>query len=112
MPVLMISTNVTAGNSAVVLHRLSREVAKMLGKPESYVMVQLHDRQRMLFAGSDAPLAYCELKSIGLPFERNTEFCDRLCMLIDELLGVPPKRVYIEFKVTERHLFGWNSQTF
>jgi hypothetical protein len=94
------------------MKRLSREVAAMLGKPESYVMVQLHDRQRMLFAGSDAPLAYCELKSIGLPFERNTEFCDRLCMLIDELLGVPPKRVYIEFMVTERHMFGWNSQTF
>jgi hypothetical protein len=33
-------------------------------------------------------------------------------MLIDELLGVPPKRVYIEFMVTERHMFGWNSQTF
>ena len=112
MPVLMISTNVTAGNSAVVLHRLSREVAEMLGKPESYVMVQLHDRQRMLFANSDAPLAYCELKSIGLPVERNTEFCDRLCMLINELLGVPPKRVYIEFMVTERHMCGWNSQTF
>ena len=44
MPVLMISTNVTAGNRAEVLHWLSREVAAMLGKPESYVMVQLHDR--------------------------------------------------------------------
>jgi hypothetical protein len=66
----------------------------------------------MLFGGDDAPLAYLELKSIGLPEERSNEFSAALCRLMQTQLDIAPERVYIEFSGPARHLWGWNQTTF
>jgi phenylpyruvate tautomerase PptA (4-oxalocrotonate tautomerase family) len=84
----------------------------MLGKPERYVMVRLEHNPHMLFAGSDAPLAYLELKSIGLPGERTADYSRDLSELIGKQLQIPSDRVYIEFSDAARHLWGWNGATF
>lgn len=84
----------------------------MLGKPENYVMVILQTNPAMLFAGSDEPLAYLELKSLGLPEDKTADFSSRLCTLVSELLGVAPERTYIEFSSPARHCWGWNHSTF
>lgn len=112
MPVLSIQTNAEPADAGDVISKLSAEVASMLGKPESYVMVGFTHNPHMLFAGSSEPLAYVELKSIGLPEERCAEFSSRLCEALQSLLGVDPGRIYIEFSNAERHLFGWDSRTF
>jgi phenylpyruvate tautomerase len=112
MPVLSITTNSEPRVSPELLARMSSAVAEMLGKPESYVMLLLQHQRHMLFAGSDAPLAYVELKSIALPVERTAEFSARLCELIATELGTPRERIYIEFSDLQRNLFGWNAQTF
>ncbi len=114
MPLLKISTNRPLDEDAVqaLLGEASAEVARMLGKPEQYVMVDVSAGRAMSFAGSTAPLAYLELKSIGLPGDRTADFSGRLCALISEHLGVPGDRVYIEFSDAERHLWGWNGATF
>ena len=112
MPVLSITTNSDFQDPAEILARISAAVAGMLGKPESYVMLLLQRQPYMLFAGSDAPLAYAELKSITLPVERTAELSARLCELISTELGIPPERIYIEFSDLQRHLFGWNARTF
>ena len=95
-----------------LIESLQADMAEMLGKPESYVMVSLDVNPHMLFAGQDAPLAYLELKSIGLPGDRTRAFSDTLCGLITAHLGVAPDRTYIEFSDAARHLWGWNSGTF
>ncbi len=112
MPVLTLSTNSRKEFSQETLSDLSTAVAKMLGKPESYVMVQLQYNAQMLFAGSDEPLAYVELKSIALPHEHTTELSATLCDLIAAELNIPQDRIYIEFSDLQRHLFGWNGKTF
>lgn len=112
MPVLSITTNSSENFPAEILDKLSSGVAEMLGKPESYVMVQLQHNSQMLFAGSDAPLAYAELKSIALPQEHTTELSATLCNLIASELNIPQDRLYIEFTDLQRHLFGWNGKTF
>ena len=112
MPVLSITTNSDPGESPGLLARISSAVAEMLGKPESYVMLLFQRQRHMLFAGSDAPLAYLELKSIALPVERTAEFAARLCALISSELGIPQERIYIEFSDLQRPLFGWNARTF
>jgi hypothetical protein len=66
----------------------------------------------MCFAGTQAPLAYAEVKSLGLPEERTQEFSAGLCELLRAELGVQPDRIYIEFSSPPRHLFGYNSTTF
>jgi len=95
-----------------LMKSLSTRLAELLGKPESYIMVALEDGTSMLFAGSDEPLAYLELKSLGLPEEHSAELSKGLCDLINRELEIPVERIYIEFSSPPRHLWGWNGATF
>lgn len=114
MPLLKIETNVTIAKDrqAPLMRRCSEAVARLLGKPESYVMISLESGRAMLFAGDDRPLALLQLKSLGLPDSRTGEFSARLCHLMDDELGIPADRVYIEFSSPARQLWGWNNGTF
>ena len=114
MPLLKIATNRESDELATthLARDASAVVAEMLGKPERYVMVDISVGRTMLFAGSDQPLAYLELKSIGLPAERTPEFSAALCELVHERLRIPMERIYIEFTDVERRLWGWNGATF
>ncbi|MDQ6972642.1 MAG: phenylpyruvate tautomerase MIF-related protein, partial [Mariprofundaceae bacterium] len=66
----------------------------------------------MLFAGSVAPAAYVQLKSLGLPAEKTSDFSATLCALLGDVLDVEAARIYIEFSAPERHMWGWNNTTF
>jgi phenylpyruvate tautomerase len=114
MPTLIIKTNADLAERtrAKLLGAASTAVAQLLGKPESYVMVLLEPVADMCFGGDMAPCAYLELKSLGLPEERTPELSAALCRLIDEQLGVPKARIYIEFASPPRHLFGFDGRTF
>ncbi|MGB5736074.1 MAG: phenylpyruvate tautomerase MIF-related protein [Thiohalocapsa sp.] len=114
MPTLIIKTNADLAHidQDGLLQILSSTVSGMLGKPERYVMVLLEPTPYMCFGGDRAPLAYLELKSLGLPEERTGEFSATLCALMQQHLGVPPGRTYIEFASPDRHLFGYNAGTF
>ena len=114
MPLLAIDTNVevAADRRPVLLQRFSSSVADILGKPEQYVMVSYRFNKDMLFAGNADPLAYMQLKSLGLPSERTPELSSLLSQLAGELLEVPAALVYIEFADPQRHMWGWNGTTF
>ena len=114
MPLLKIQTNqnVEQTQHQALLKQLSAAVAQMLGKPERYVMVSLEHNPAMLFAGDDAPLAYLELKSIGLPEDRTAVYSTALCQQVSDSLDIPQDRIYIEFAGVERHMWGWNGWTF
>ncbi len=114
MPILRILTNVSvpAEDRADLFDRASSTVAELLGKPESYVMVILEDGRDLFFAGTSDPIAYVELKSIGLPELKTAHYSRALCDLLAETLDIPAERIYIEFSVSPRHLFGWNGGTF
>jgi phenylpyruvate tautomerase len=114
MPLISITTNQSVGAEAqaAFLQQLSAATATMLGKPESYVMAIFNERQQMLFAGSAGPLAYVELKSLGLPEKNTADYAALLCSLIKEELDIPPERTYIEFYAPERHMWGWSGRTF
>ena len=64
----------------------------------------------MTFAGSDAPCAYVEIKSIGAlnPPRMTNQFCS----LIEEATGLPKERVYISFDDVPASSWGWNGSTF
>lgn len=114
MPYLTIQTNQVfdTAKSQQLMKKASQTVSELLGKPESYVMVAIPPAVPMLFAGSDDPLAYVELKSIGLPEEATSTLSDALCALINENLGIAKDRIYIEFANAKRTLWGWNGGTF
>lgn len=114
MPYLTIQTNQSLDPAATttLLSNASKLVADGLGKPESYVMVALETDVPMSFAGNDAPLAYLELKSIGLPEAKTADLSAALCALLEETTGIGKERIYIEFANAPRAMWGWNGGTF
>jgi len=87
-------------------------IVKVLGKPQKYIMVIVHDKEDIYFDGSNLSAAYLEVKSIGeftpeQTKELSKRFCDHL-----ERLGIKPDRVYIEYNDAKRHLWGYNGTTF
>ena len=114
MPFLKIQTNLNVAETelSTLLSKASQTVAEILGKPEKYVVISFESNPNMLFSGSNDPLAYLELKSIGLPGDSTTSYSQTLCDLINDELGVSKDRVYIEFANAERNMWGWNGATF
>ena len=114
MPFLKIQTNLSIDEDKKqeTIKAASRLVADEIGKPERYVMVAFEPDQPMVFAGSDDPCAYLELKSIGLPEDKTKPLSAALCEFIDRQLGIPAERVYIEFADAPRAMWGWNGSTF
>ncbi len=114
MPYLKIQTGLDLDTAAQkkILARASALVARELGKPEGYVMVAFAPTQPMLFAGTDAPCAYLELKSIGLPKTKTGAISKSLCQLVSEEMHIPAERVYIEFANAEGPMWGWDGGTF
>lgn len=114
MPYLSIHTNVEIDGARQdnLLETASKTVASMLGKPESYVMVEIQESVAMSFGGSREPLAYLQLKSLGLPETSTADFSATLCGLIQAELGIDPGRIYIEFSGPARHMWGWDNRTF
>jgi len=112
MPLLSIHTSTTVSDRAGLLRDASSRVADLLGKPESYVMVELHDGCDLVFAGSDAPAAWLQLKSLGLQESQTAALSAALCDWAAGALRVPAERIYIEFSAPPRAFWGWNRSTF
>lgn len=114
MPYLKIQTNLPLTEKAEqgILKSASLLVARELEKPEEFVMVALQPDTPMLFAGSDAPVAFLELKSIALPPAKTKPLSHALCSLIKEHLGIPMERIYVKFIDVKHSMWGWKGDTF
>src|SRR5210317_10710 len=114
MPFLKIQTNLSLDQDkqTALLSQSSQLIAEILGKPEKYVAVSLEYNPAMMFSGNTQPLAYLELKSIGLPGNATSSYSQSLCDLVNAELGIEKDRIYIEFANADRNMWGWNSATF
>ncbi len=116
MPLLHLCTSsppMDEPKRAQLLKGLSTLVARLLGKPERYVMIGLAAREEMSFAGSNAPACYAELKNVGTLTPEQTEELSRvLCQELSRGLGVAQDRIYIEFTNADGAMWGWNGGTF
>ncbi|EFJ20734.1 hypothetical protein SELMODRAFT_144009 [Selaginella moellendorffii] len=115
MPTLNISTNVPLDgvSTSDILKDASRTVARVLGKPESYVMIIINGAVPISFGGSEEPAAYGELVSIGaISPDSNKKLSKAIAELLQSKLAVPPNRFYIKFYDVKGSNFGWNGSTF
>jgi phenylpyruvate tautomerase PptA (4-oxalocrotonate tautomerase family) len=112
MPLLKIQSNRNHADIPGILKKASSTLSGILGKPEKYIMVSFEINPEMIFGGTNDPLLYIELKSIGLPRDRTMEISSRLSQFLSQETGVSPDRMYIEFSDAERAMWGWNGTTF
>jgi len=109
MPYLKIQTNLPIGKKSqqTIMRSASALVARELDKPEDLVLVSLEADTTMLFAGSDDPVAFLELKSVGLPARKTKALSQVLCELIEEHLGIARDRVYLKYLSVKPGMWGF-----
>jgi phenylpyruvate tautomerase PptA (4-oxalocrotonate tautomerase family) len=116
MPLIKLQTSVVAPKKTAVeglLKTISAKLARHLGKPESYVMTAFESEIAMTFAGTVEPVCYIEVKSIGSMSPAQTQAMSQdFCQVVNEKLGVPINRIYIEFADAKGSMWGWNGSTF
>lgn len=95
-----------------LLKELSIAVAETIGKPENYVMVAVA-QDSIMMSGEKGDCAYAEIRSIGgLHREVNHELTMKICVLLNDHLGIPSDRIYVIFESVAADHWGWNSATF
>lgn len=112
-PSLILTTNVDLGDDkGDILKGLSALVAKVTGKPETYVAVCITDNACMVFGGTDAPLALGCVYSLGaITMENNGKIQAGVTDVLEKY-GVKGNRIYINFFDMPRECVGWNRATF
>jgi len=114
MPLLKLETTVVLSEDKqkALLAALSKSVAETIGKPEQYVMVTL-SQAAMLMSGNPGDAAFVDVRSIGgLTDDVNRKLSQKVCKLLNDSLGVPENRVYLNFTDVEASNWGWNGSTF
>jgi len=114
MPLLKLETTVALSDDKrkTLLVALSKIVAETVGKPEQYVMVTTSPAV-IVMSGKPGDAAFVDLRSIGgLSGDVNRQLSEKLCRLLNESLGVPSNRIYLNFTGVEAANWGWNGQTF
>ncbi|KAE8680575.1 Detected protein of confused Function [Hibiscus syriacus] len=115
MPTLNLYTNlpVDAVTTSDILKDATQAVAKIIGKPESYVMILVNGGVPMAFAGTEAPAAYGELISVGgLGLSVNSKLSSTIADILQTKLSIDSSRFYIKFYDVQRSFFGFNGSTF
>jgi phenylpyruvate tautomerase len=111
MPAFVINTNVArASIPASFVTEVSALAAKLAGKPESYVAIQINADQIMSFAGSTEPCAVCTFGNIGRI--NNKDFTKQMMPKISKDLHIPTGRMYIFFSNLEGGNVGMDCSTF
>ena len=114
MPLLKLETNVALDEKkrAALLAGLSSIAAQAIGKPEQYVMVTVQSHG-LLMAGKPGDAAFVDVRSIGgLSGQVNRQLSEEVCRLLNQSLGVPSDRVYLNFTDVKAANWGWNGSTF
>ncbi|EEF35707.1 macrophage migration inhibitory factor homolog isoform X2 [Ricinus communis] len=115
MPCLNLSTNVPLDgvDTSAILSEATSSVAKIIGKPEAYVMIVLKGSVPIAFGGTEEPAAYGELVSIGgLTPDTNKKLSAAIAAILETKLSVPKSRFFLKFYDTKGSNFGWNGSTF
>ena len=114
MPFLELRTNkqLSADKKQHVMKDLTALLGKDLKKPERVIMIHCKDNQDLMFGGSSDPLAFIELRSIGLPEGQTVGLSQSLASFVKNNLDIPEDRLFINFQSFERHMWGYNGSTF
>ena len=113
MPFLEVQSNLNLSNTEKenCLQTLSKAVAELLDKSESYVMTSWVTC-RLTMAGTQHPAVFVDLRSIRLPDDAPERMAPELCQRINLTTGVQADRIYLNFTDIPPGNWGWNGKTF
>ena len=114
MPYFRIETSqaITDSETETLLKSASAFLSGLLGKPERVIMVSVVHGVAMCLNADLAPVAYVNVKSIGLAPEKCPAFSKAVCEFLEQAIGISADRIYIDFADIDGKMFGWNKKTF
>ncbi|KAB2626353.1 macrophage migration inhibitory factor-like protein [Pyrus ussuriensis x Pyrus communis] len=115
MPTFNLFTDVPVDGvvASDILKDATKAVSKIIGKPESYVMILLNRTLPIASACTEEPAVYAELISIGsIGPGVNEKLSSTIAEVLETKLSIDSSRSYIKFYDVERSFFGFNGSTF
>ncbi|MBQ3825296.1 MAG: hypothetical protein II811_04090 [Spirochaetaceae bacterium] len=88
--------------------------AGVIGKAETWVMVNIEDNQAIWLGGKKKDAgAYVSFELVGSANEKDSLALSKaVCDVLENTLSIPKDSVYITIKPMEGFHWGWNGQTF
>lgn len=114
MPLLRLETTIVLNEEKrkSLLADLSSIVAETTSKPEQYVMVTV-SQSSILISGKAGDAAFVDVRAIGgLTASVNRQLTEKICRLLNQSLGVPGIRIYLNFTDVPGSNWGWDGKTF
>lgn len=113
MPMIAVKTTAALADEKrdVLKAELGKAIA-LMGKPESYLMIDLADKQDLYFGGKKLDKgAYVEVKVLGsVDAEKSGKMTAKVCDIMQSELGIPGDAVYVSYFGTTN--WGWNGSNF
>lgn len=110
MPYINIKTNkeITREKEIIIKERLG-EAITIIGKSETWLMIEFNSNASMYFKGSDNDCAYIEVKLFGSSSNYN-EFTKCITDLISNELNILSSNIYVSYFETSN--WGYNGSNF
>ena len=109
MPFVNISTSVKIEDKNQLLLDVSTFISSLTNKSKKFVMARLEDDAKLYF-DDESPCCYIEIKSIGSL--NPTKMAVSICGFMQEKIGIPKDKIYINFQDVPPEMWGWNGRTF
>ena len=113
MPMIKVETTVSLSEEKrdVLKAELGKAIS-IMGKPESYLMINLVDDQDLYFAGKKMDKgAFVEVKALGnIDAGQSDKMTAKVCEILNTQLGIPGDAVYVAYFGTSN--WGWNGRNF
>lgn len=113
MPFIEIKTNINVSDTSVSLieKMLGKDIEILPGKSEKWLMVNIIDKQKMCFDGSDEPCLIAFVDLYGRCDDKSlNSFTSKISDLLSDELNIPKERIYVRYQFTD--YWGYAGENF
>lgn len=115
MPMIRIQTSIAVDEEkqTTLMNTLSSEIAELLGKPESYMMIILEPETVMMMSGTAEAAALVEVRSVGsISEEEAKNLSGKISEIMGKEIGVGAGRIYLNMQGVPGVMWGFDGRTF
>ena len=115
MPCVAVKANfkVNDDQKKALLSKLADAVNEVTGKPKQYIMVIVEDNVTMTLGGGNENCIFVDYRQVGaVNGNSNKKASKAFTKVLEDVLKVDPKKVYITFTGFDGNCWGYNGDTF
>eukprot|EP00727_Mastigamoeba_balamuthi_P010718 m51a1_g6269 hypothetical protein (115) ;mRNA; f:142882-143479 len=109
---IVVSVSVPEAKRKEIATLAANILSETIGKPIDYCMANIVDNAGGSMGGSNDPIAFVKVSSIGLPGGSPKKLSSAFCKMLHEQLSIASDRIYLNFEDVKSSNWGWNGSTF